>query len=745
MDVRNRLGWGVSTGLLAALMSVSPVAAQQTEQTTSADGGAVQLAPITVEGQAQKPVPVTQEKTVVTTRTTRQELDAAQVDDVHDIDRLAIPGVNYSEANNSFNIRGLDRNRVLTTVDGIRLPWIESGAREGVEGGVSGFDFNSLSALDVIKSSDSSLFGAGALGGVVALRTINPEDLIDGTGKNWGGISKATFDSKDMSFGADQAFAVRQGNTYMLLQGGWRGGDQVKNEGDVGGYGADRTMANPQDYTQTNLLAKIRHHVDGGHVFGITGEMFNRKDEIEDKTSDPSDYENPDRDQIERRQRISAEYEYDGGGWLDAANAVLYWQRQLVEDDFSATRLSGPAGDYRRDNEREETTYGLAGSLTKSISTGSLLHKLSLGGEIFGSSATSYSEGEDNCGPGPWGFGPLYSCNFLHTNQADMPEVKGTTLGLFAQDEIGFFGDRVRVTPGVRYDWYEQKPHMTAGYEDNPNYTGDLPDSSSDGEFSPKLRIEFDPVAKVTLYAQWAQGFRAPSANELYLTYGSPGTYLSIGNPDLKPETSNGYEVGAILGDEWLGGTVSGFYNRYKNFLDDVAVSEASLGIPAGTYPFGVTQTINRAHVEIYGFEATAHFKHASGIHGWGTFGTYVGRDMDEDVHLNSIPAIKGVIGLGYATTHWGVDTIVTLVGAREKAEDEDHETESYETVDLTAWWRPTRLGTSGGDLTLRVGVYNLFDKKYIDPLDLPDSLSQPRDYYTQPGRTFKASATYRF
>lgn len=738
MDVRNRLGWGVSTGLLAALMSVSPVAAQQADQTISAQGGAdVQLAPITVEGQAQKPVPVTQEKTVVTTRTTRQQLDDAQVDDVHDIDRLAIPGVNYSEATKSFNIRGLDRNRVLTTVDGIRLPWIEDGARD-VSGGVSGFDFNTLSTLDVMKGSDSSIFGAGALGGVVALRTLNPEDLIDGTGKDWGGISKATFDSKDMSFGADQAFAVRQGNTYMLLQGGWRGGDQIKNEGDVGGYGDTRTMKNPDDYTQTNLLAKIRQHVDGGHVFGITGELFNRKDEIEDKTSSPATYEQPGakRDEIERRQRISAEYEYDGGGWVDTANAVLYWQRQQLEDNFSATRLTAPVGDYVRDNQREETTYGFAGSLTKTIETGSLDHKFSVGGELFGSKATSYSSGEDNCSPA------MFTCRFLHTNQADMPEVKGTTFGLFAQDEIGLFDGRVRVTPGVRYDWYKQKPQNTPEYEDNPNYTGELPDSSSDGEFSPKVRVEFDPVEKVTLYAQWAQGFRAPSANELYLNYGGPGTYLRIGNPDLKPETSNGYEVGAIIGDERLGGTVSGFYNRYKNFLDAVAVDPASLGIPAGTYPFGVTQTINRAHVEIYGFEATAHFKHESGIHGWGTFGTYVGRDTDEDVHLNSIPAIKGVIGLGYAASNWGADAVLTLVGARHKAEDEFHETESYETVDLTAWWRPTQLG----DLTLRAGVYNLFDEKYIDPLDLPDGTpTQPLDYFTQAGRTFKASAVYRF
>ena len=65
--------------------------------------------------------------------------------------------------------------------------------------------------------------------------------------------------------------------------------------------------------------------------------------------------------------------------------------------------------------------------------------------------------------------------------------------------------------------------------------------------FSPKLRATWHAAQDLDFYAQWAQGFRTPSAMELFQNYGAPGSYARIGNPDLKAETSNGFEIGAKL------------------------------------------------------------------------------------------------------------------------------------------------------------------------------------------------------
>jgi vitamin B12 transporter len=64
-----------------------------------------------------------------------------------------------------------------------------------------------------------------------------------------------------------------------------------------------------------------------------------------------------------------------------------------------------------------------------------------------------------------------------------------------------------------------------------------------------------------TLRASAGSGFKAPALQQLFGTFG--------GNPNLKPETSTGYEAGfeqKILGDDLLGG-VTWFHNDIKNLI----------------------------------------------------------------------------------------------------------------------------------------------------------------------------------
>ena len=136
--------------------------------------------------------------------------------------------------------------------------------------------------------------------------------------------------------------------------------------------------------------------------------------------------------------------------------------------------------------------------------------------------------------------------------------------------------------------------------------------SGSGGRFSPSLLGTWKAAEQATFYAQYAFGYKAPSATQLYTNYGGPGTYLRVGNPYLKPETSKGWELGARLGDDRLGGSVAAFDNRYRNFIDNnVPLSPSSPQWQDGwdvLYPLGVTGMVNRASVRIYGAEATAHW-----------------------------------------------------------------------------------------------------------------------------------------
>lgn len=682
--------------------------------------------------------------TPLATETTREELSQSQITSIDDLGRSLEPGVSFNDSNGSVNIRGLDGPRVLTTVDGIQIPYLDDGAR-GADGGINSFDFNSLDAINVVRGGDSSRGGSGALGGALVVRTLEPEDLI-GEGRNTGGYVKTIFDSKDMSIGGFAGVATRMGGTSVLFQGGYRIGNETESNGEVGGYGPTRSQANPSDYDENNLLFKIRQATESGHTFGLTAERYdiaNEADLLAAQT--PTGNYRPGNwmgSEGTRRERISFDYKYqapDSDSLFDSANAVVYWQRLGRSSGNDGYRFTSVIGDYTRLSEVTNDSYGLSGFGEKTLDLGGLSHRFTIGGNFATGKTTQYTSGQDSCA-----VTPSYSCNFLHTNQSDMPDVDSTQLGIFLDDEISIGESGFSLTPGIRYDWYDHSPKDTAAYQANPNYGG-LPAGQSEGHFSPKLLAKYKVTQELDVFAQWATAFRAPTPSELYLDYGAPGTYLRIGNADMEPETSNGFEIGANYDNGSLRGRATGFYNRYKNFIDTRSLSaaeQAGLGIAPGTYPFGVTQSVNRANVEIYGAELSLEKQFENGFILHGALAYAHGVDKDSGLRLGSVAPLKTVVGVGYATETWGTNVNWINVGSVPGNSTASYKASSYSIVDATAWWKPEQLN----GLSIQAGVYNLFDETYYDAVSLRDvTMSQPTEYYSEPGRTFKLSITKTF
>ena len=134
--------------------------------------------------------------TVIATRTVRSldelastvsvktagDLERELARDISDLVRFE-PGVTVAGAGSrfgltGFSIRGIGGNRVLTMIDGIRVPEefsfgpFLSARRDYV-------DMDSLSRAEIARGPVSSLYGSDALGGVVALTTRQPSDYLD--------------------------------------------------------------------------------------------------------------------------------------------------------------------------------------------------------------------------------------------------------------------------------------------------------------------------------------------------------------------------------------------------------------------------------------------------------------------------------------------------------------------------------------------------------------------------------------
>ncbi|MCL6706938.1 TonB-dependent hemoglobin/transferrin/lactoferrin family receptor [Pseudomonas sp. R2.Fl] len=750
---RTRLLNGTAFALVVALSGSA--SAQEAGQ---ADGTVLET--ITIEGKTQAGTAATAPQTQTTERA---EVQQRMVTDFKDFGRRIDAGVNFDSASGSVNIRGLQDNRVLTTIDGIRLPWLVD-PRDSAMGGGDAFDFDSLSSVDVTKGADSSRFGSGALGGVVELRTLDPEDLIE-DGKTVGGVAKTTYDSTDNSVGGNAAAATRSGDTWFMVQGGYTKGDETETAGDVGGYGTTRTEANPGDFVQRNLLVKFHQYLEGGHRLGLTGELFNRDEDFDNmRGTTATNYEQgtlKGGEEIDRK-RISASYDYvapDNTSVVDTASLIAYWQKEKINNTTSGIRLPDargfiipgdpffygyPTGAYSRDNMIEQTSYGVTGNATKQVDIGGINNEFRFGGEFVWQQTHQYSAGVDNCPDVDWTtipdpFGPQ-TCRMLHSNSSDMPDVDSYLFGFYVEDDIKL--DRLTITPGLRFDWYSHNPKSTAEFESSPNYDPAFMESTDDMGLSPKLRFAYQVTPELEVFAQYARGFRAPTVLELYQNYGAPGSYARIGNPDLETETSNGFEVGAKYeGDDYrLGATV--FNNYYKNFIDTVMLAP-----PGGEYPVGgVTGYENLNNVQIYGVELYGEWTFQPNWRTWGSLAWSYGEDRDTGDYLDSVAPLRAIVGLGYFTETWGTDLSLTMASERGKVTD-GFVAPGYGLVDATVWWTPERIGdVDVSGLRVQAGVFNIFDKKYWDAVSVPDgTTAAAADYYTEPGRTFKISITKTF
>jgi len=742
---QNRLRFGVALGTLAGALFASQASAQD----------AIALDQINVQGAAEPGSALVAGPT--TTQTTREQLDRQQVQSLSDLANRVEAGISFNRQTNSLNIRGLDGARVLTTIDGIRQPFLID--TRIARGASNAFDFDSLSTLDLLRGgSGGSTLGAGALGGALAVRTLDPEDLIR-TGRNHGALAKTGYDSTDRAWFGNAAVAARMHNTYVLLQGGFRNGNETDTRGDNKTIGAARTAPNPSDFNQYNFLGKIYHYVDEVHRFGLQAETFKRQDRVQTRSSAvsltgnfrPGAYETG--EDVERN-RVSLTYDYkQPGAFLDEAHAMLYWQQLKRNDLVTAYRNTSIIGPYGRDNSNDENAYGFNANAVKTFQTGPLSHKLLFGTELRMTSLEQFSSGYDNCPVRPASglyTAPFTTCNNLHTNQADQPKVDGKLVGFYLHDEIAMLDNRLRVTPGVRYDWYEEKPQETAAYSLGGSRPVGLPPSSSDSAFSPRIRLEYDVVKNapwvkdVTVFAQWAKTFRAPTANELYGRFGGPGTYLRTGNPELRPEVGNGVDVGFRVGDKALGGSVTYFHTNYRNFIEQVQIAP-----PGGLYPQGgIFGFQNIARAEIQGIEANGQYAFAPNWLVRGSFAYTRGKNKDNDTYLNSIPPVQGIVAIAYGTDRWGAEVSTKMAAARDDVAATTGATAGfrapgYVLFNASAWWRPL---PEIADLEVQVGVYNIFDRKYFDAVSVPTGvLAQARDYYSEPGRTVKATVKYQF
>jgi hemoglobin/transferrin/lactoferrin receptor protein len=164
----------------------------------------------------------------------------------------------------------------------------------------------------------------------------------------------------------------------------------------------------------------------------------------------------------------------------------------------------------------------------------------------------------------------LIADNMLMLHTSGKASVEQTNLGIFAQDEWKLHDDW-RTTFGLRQTFIEGKlKNVTGNYYNNVSRKG-----RNYSDLVGSFGVVYTGIQDVALRALVSQGTRYPSVSQLFT--GTTGhfvsTAFSVPNPNLKPEKSINYELGARYVTENWDLDFSVFLSKAKDYIDRYTVN----------------------------------------------------------------------------------------------------------------------------------------------------------------------------
>ncbi|ABE39586.1 TonB-dependent haem/haemoglobin receptor [Rhodopseudomonas palustris BisB5] len=746
---------GLNSRICALLLSVSVIA-------LAASPSAAQTAVLSPQSKKQKPVtldqvakpalqmpatdpldayaqagPSTQSLdaiTVVSTKNEERAIDAlapASAITVDQIQRLqpnrlqdifvATPGVSFQDRGDdpstAINIRGLqDFGRVGVVVDGARQNYQRSG--HNAQGSLF-LDPEMIGGVDVVRGPSANIYGSGAIGGVVSFRTKDIDDVLR-AGERWGVDMTGSYGSNN-SRGLGSVF----------------GGIRVDPTVDVFGGALYRTQGNYKDGAGTEIgntgndlaggLLKLTVRPAEGHEVKIGG-LF-------------QDY-NYNIGQFNRGPVLTAAQRalYQGSSVYDSnvrnSTGTLSWKYSRPDDMLFDWNISLYGN--RTDNDQTKTyhnsTSGSAycgtGNYGNNIS-GCIGDKRGYRLDTIGIDANNTTRFDY----GDWRTAVTYGFDAFNdkvttsdsrgNSNITTPSGERTVSGGFVQLKNNY-ASWLEVISAARFDHYELNSQTN---------------SASGSRLSPKITVGVTPLAGLTPYLSYAEGYRAPSITETLIagshaTGGGPalfacadgatGLFCLIPNTGLRPEVGKNKEVGInlkyndvfIAGDSFRG-KINAFRNDIDNYIDLVgSPPQASrLGAAYGLYSKNY-QYQNIPHARIDGVELETSYD--AGLWFVGVSASALrGTNPDTGIGLAAVPSRKVVTSGGVRL----LDRQLTIAAQWASYAGNSNlptgylPATSYDLVNLNVSYRPT------SDVTVNFSIDNLLNN-YYRPYAIPGSSS---------------------
>lgn len=681
-----------------------------------------------------------------------QTIDPKRLQDIF----YRTPGVTFQDRGDSpesaINIRGLqDFGRVAVIVDGARQNYQRSG--HGAQGSFF-LEPELLAGVDIVRGPTANIYGSGAIGGVVAFRTKDVNDVLR-PGEKYG-VDLGTSVGSNSSRAIGSAFAaLRAGPNVDFISGGtlrtqsdYKDGDGtlIQNTANHVGTGLSKLTVRPWDgheFKFGGIFQEDRYNngqynrgatttaaapaliqgtsVYRTEVYNYTGTAKWTYFKPEDKLFnwDANVYWNRvDNDQVKiYNNRITA------GG------SPPFFPVPPCSTALPGNNITGCVGDTRG---YLLDTIGFDVNNTSRFDLGDWRNAFTIGADGFQDDVTTNDNGKGN-------------------SNITTPGGVRTVSGGFAQWKANY-STWLEIISAVRYDNYQLEQFNL---------------SSQGDRFSPKITVGITPFRGFTPYVSYAEGYRAPAITETLIagahaTGGGPelfpcptgggGLFCFLPNPNLRPEIGKNKEVGLNLKydniftqNDSFRGKFNVFRNDLEDYIDLVASTPTTSAFGCCFSQFYQYKNIANAHIQ--GFEAEATYD--AGAWFVGVAGQIQrGYNDTTNVGLVNIQPNKIATTLGLRSP----DRTVTLAGTWVSAASNQHIDQlqyipntSYELLNVYLTWQPTK------DLWFNFGVDNVLDRYYrpyaVARTSSTDGTTQNDLLWTapQPGIVYKAAMRIHF